>query len=58
MNLAAVYNIKWIFTFLWTKHSSKSYTKIRPIFPQNISKIAKKSTTRQTQILPTNQIQK
>ena len=32
--------------------------KIRQIFSRNISKISKKYATRQTQILPANQIQK
>jgi len=41
-------------TFLWTKHWSKSRTKIRQIFRPNISKIVKKSVTRQSKFyLPT-----
>jgi len=59
MTLAAGNNIEWIFTtFLWTKYLSKSREKIRQIFLPNISKVAKKSATRQTQILPANQIKK
>ena len=59
MNLAAVNNIKWIFaTFLCTEHLFNSCTKIRQIFRQNIAKVAKTSTTRQTQILLANEIKK
>jgi len=49
--------MKLIFiTFLWTTHWSKFCTKICQIFRRNITKIAEKSATRQTQILPANQI--
>jgi len=41
-------------SFLWSKHWSKSCTKIR----QNISEIFKKSATHQTKLLPGNQIKK
>jgi len=59
MNSVVVYCTKRIFkTFYEPNTGSNLVQKSAKFFRQNIAKIAKKSATRQVQILPSNQIKK